>query len=86
MPLLKILDFEKIREKVEKEQDSTDSEFSGKVNEMVGKYQMEGVEYLFKPGRKYAFFMSPYQCELLGEAEELFSDITFTGNDDFLTF
>ena len=46
MPLLKILDFEKIREKVEKEQDSTDSEFSGKVNEMMGKYQMEGVEYL----------------------------------------
>ena len=83
MPLLKILDFEKIREKVEKEQDSTDSEFSGKVNEMMGKYQMEGVEYLFKPGRTYAFFMSPYQCELLGEAEELFSDITFTGNDDF---
>lgn len=50
---------------------------------MMGKYQMEGVEYLFKPGRKYAFFMSRYQCELLGEAEELFSDITFTGNDDF---
>lgn len=83
MPLLKILDFEKIREKVEKEQDAADSEFSGKVNEMMGKYQMEGVEYLFKPGRKYAFFMSPYQGELLGEAEELFSDITFTGKDDF---
>lgn len=27
--------------------------------------------------------MSPYQCKLLGEAGELFSDITFTGNDDF---
>ena len=43
---------------------------------------MEGVEYLFKPGRKHAFFMSPHQCKLLGEAEELVSDITFTGNDD----
>ena len=27
--------------------------------------------------------MSPYQCKLLGEVGELFSDITFTGNDDF---
>ncbi|XP_068726506.1 uncharacterized protein [Montipora capricornis] len=83
MPLLKILDFQEIREKVEKEQDAADSELSDQVNQMMGKYQMEGVEYLFKPGRKHAFFMSPYQCKLLGEAEELFSDITFTGNDDF---
>lgn len=83
MPLLKILDFEKIREKVENEQDASESELSERVNEMMGKYQMEGAEYLFKPGRKHAFFMSPYQCKLLGEAEELFSDITFTGNDDF---
>ena len=83
MPILKILDFNKIREKVEKEQDASDSELSQEVNKMMGKYQMEGVEYLFKPGRKHAFFMSPYQCILLGEAEELFSDITFTGNDDF---
>ena len=80
MPLLKILDFQEIREKVEKEQDAADSD---QVNQMMGKYQMEGVEYLFKPGRKHAFFMSPYQCKLLGEAEKLFSDITFTGNDDF---
>ena len=83
MPLLKILDFSQIREKVEKEQDASDSALSEQVNQMMGKYQMEGVEYLFKPGRKHAFFMSPYQCKLLGEAEELFSDITFTGNDDF---
>ena len=54
MPLLKILDFTKIREKVEKEQDASDSELSQEVNKMMGKYQMEGVEYLFKPGRKHA--------------------------------
>ena len=49
----------------------------------MGKYQMEGVEYLFKPGRKHAFFLC--HCTiLLGEAEELFSDSKFTGNDDFL--
>ena len=83
MPLLKILDFSQIREKVEKNQDASESTLSEQVNKMMGKYQMEGVEYLFKPGRKHAFFMSPYQCKLLGEAEELFSDITFTRNDDF---
>ena len=45
-----------------KEQDAADSELSEQVNQMMGKYQMEGVEYLFKPGRKHAFLMSPYQC------------------------
>ena len=56
MPLLKILDFNKVREKVEKEQNASDSELSQQVrNKMMGKYQMEGVEYLFKPGRKHAF-------------------------------
>ena len=50
MPLLKFLDFQKIQEKVEKEQDASDSELSEEVNQMMGKYQMEGVEYLFKPG------------------------------------
>ena len=55
MPLLKNLDLSKIREKVEKEQDASDSELSQQVNEMMDKYQMEGVEYLFKPGRHHAF-------------------------------
>ena len=50
LPLLKVLNFDKIREKVEKEQDTSDSELSEHVNIMMGKYQMEGVEYLFKPG------------------------------------
>ena len=68
MALLKILNFNKIWEKVEKEQDASESELSEQVNKMMGKYQMEGVEYLFKPGRKHTFFMSPYQCKLLGEA------------------
>ena len=82
-PLLQIMDFEKIREKVERQQDESESPLSQQVNEMVGKYQMEGMEYLIKPERKHAFFMSPYQTKLFAEAEELFTDITYTGNDDF---
>ena len=54
LPLLKILNFDKIREKVEKEQDTSDSEPSEQLNIIMGKYQMEGVEYLFKSGRKNA--------------------------------
>lgn len=50
---------------------------------MIGKYQMEGMEYTIKPERKHAFFMSLYQAKLLAEAEELFTDITYTGNEDF---
>ena len=77
------MDFEKIREKVEKQQDESESPLSQQVNEMVGKYQMEGMKYLIKPERKHAFFMSPYQAKLFSEAEELFADITYTGNDNF---
>ena len=82
-PLLQIMDFEKIREKVESQQDESESTLSKQVNEMIGKYQMEGMEYLIKPERKHAFFMSPYQAKLLAEAKELFTDITYTGNEDF---
>ena len=82
-PLLQIMDFENIREKVESQQDESESTLSKQVNEMIGKYQMEGMEYLIKPGRKHAFFMSPYQARLFGEAEELFADITYPGNEDF---
>ena len=82
-PLLQIMDFEKIREKVESQQDESESTLSKQVNEMIGKYQMEGMEYLIKPERKHAFFMSPYQARLFAKAEELFTDITYTGNEDF---
>lgn len=83
LPLLQIMDFEKIRQKVESQQDESESTLSKQVNEMIGKYRMEGMEYLIKPERKHAFFMSPYQAKLLAEAEELFTDITYTGNEDF---
>ena len=52
MPLLKILDFQEIQGKVGKEKVAADSELS---YQMMGKYQMEGVKYLFEPGRKHAF-------------------------------
>ena len=49
------MDFEKIHEKVESQQDESESTLSKQVNEMIGKYQMEGMEYLIKPERKHAF-------------------------------
>ena len=56
---------------------------SEQVNKMMGQYQMEGCEYIFTPSRKYAFFMSPFQSSLLSKAEDLFMDVTYTGNDVF---
>ena len=56
---------------------------SEKVNKTMGQYQMEGSEYLFTPDRKYAFFMSPFQSTFLSKAEDLFVDVTYTGNDFF---
>lgn len=56
---------------------------SEQVNAMMGQYQMEGSEYIFTPDRKYAFFMSPFQSTLLSKAEDLFVDVTYTGNNFF---
>ena len=50
---------------------------------MMGQYQMKGSEYLFTPCRKYAFFMAPFQSALLSTTEDLFMDVTSTGNDFF---
>ena len=68
---------------MEAQQDESEATLTKEVNEMIGKYQMEGMEYLVRPGRKHAFFMSPYQTKLFAEAEELFADVTFRGNEDF---
>ena len=79
-----ILGFDKIRKKVEGNQfDDESTNISEKVNKMMGQYQMEGSEYIFTPARKYAFFMSPFQSTLLSRAEDLFMDVTYTGNDCF---
>jgi hypothetical protein len=48
---------------------------------MMGQYQMEGSEYIFTPNRKYAFFMASFQSALLSTSENLFMDVTYTGND-----
>ena len=50
---------------------------------MMGQYQMKGSEYLFTSCRKYAFFMAPFQSALLSTTEDLFMDVTSTGNDFF---
>ena len=84
-PLDEVLQFDKIRKKVESNQLYGDCSvnISDKVNQMMGQYQMEGSEYLFTPCRKYAFFMAPFQSALLSTAEDLFMDVTYTGNDFF---
>ncbi|PFX32199.1 ATP-dependent DNA helicase RecQ [Stylophora pistillata] len=84
-PLDEILQFDRIRKKVESNQlyEECSKNISDKVNEMMGHYQMEGSEYLFTPCRKYAFFMAPFQSAMLSTAEDIFIDITYTGNDFF---
>ena len=79
-----ILGFDNIRKKVEGNQLYDESmNISEKVNKMMGQYQMEGSEYIFMSARKYTFFMSPFQSTLLSRAEDLFMDVTYTGNNFF---
>jgi hypothetical protein len=82
-PLLQILEFKNIKKRVEGDQDELDGELTQDVNNLMGNYQMEGKEYIFTSNRKFAFFMAPYQAKLLGEAEYLFLDVTYTSNADF---
>lgn len=84
-PLDEILGFDQIRKKIDMYDICDEStNISEKVNKMLGQYQTGRSKNIFTPARKYTgFFMLPFHTTLWSRAQDLFMDVTYTGNDLF---
>lgn len=86
VPLVRVLEFDEFRKEYEDMQETVDQESLAKVKEKMRKYQMEGREYLISPSRNFAFFLAPYQADLLRNTKDLYVEITYTNNNGFPYF
>ena len=85
-PFKIIASFPSIKSKIDVScaQQSLDSTHTSTIDEMVGKYQLDGDgAYQFTRDRRFAFFQSPFQAVHWSKAVALFVDIDYTSNHHF---
>ncbi len=77
-----IADFKTMKAKINEMQDEHEQPITEKVKKMMGGYQKKK---LFSCSYRFAFFIGPFQMEMLANAAYIFTDITFTATDTFPT-